>query len=142
MKHTIQTLMMTLALAVSAFASDNKLNFQVDFPFQVGARVLPAGNYVVMETSATSSTFRISDVAGKPAVFINLPAPDATTKNNSVPSISFRCGESGCSVASISNLRPGTTNSGFTPKQQDPKSVLISVRLNTKPLSGKPLSAE
>lgn len=129
MKRTIQTLLLTTTLAVSAFADEHKLNFHVDFPFQVGKMTLPAGDYTVRETTVAGPGINIYNVAAKKGAFLNLPSAFSVSARDERASIDFRCAESGSKVVSIANLRSGFRFSAWGATQKDPNAVLISVAL-------------
>lgn len=118
---------LTTTFAVSAFAADTKLNFQADFPFQVGKIAMPAGTYVVSGSNDAAPGIRIQKVDGKQAAFVTLPAR-SDSKANDRPSVDFRCVENQCSIVSIANLRNGTRFSSWA-LAASPKGSIISVNL-------------
>lgn len=118
---------LTTTFAVSAFAADTKLNFHVDFPFQVGKMTMPSGEYAV-SASGSPNSIQIQNVQAKASAFVTLPAP-STVKADGTASIDFRCVESSCSIVSVSNLVNGVRNSAWSVKDQGSKATLISIRL-------------
>jgi hypothetical protein len=127
LKAVLTTTVLTMTLAVSAFAADTKLHFHVDFPFQVGKRTMPAGDYAVSSTTARNS-IQIQNVEAKAGAFVTLPT-QSTAKADGAASIDFRCVENACSIVSVANLVNGVRHSAWTLKEQGAKATLISVRL-------------
>jgi hypothetical protein len=119
---------LTTTFAVAAFAADTKLNFQVDFPFQVGKISMPAGTYVVSGSNDASPGIRIENVQGKNAAFVTLPAR-LDSQSAGRPSVDFRCVESQCSIVAIDNLRSGTRFATWALKANRPQGTIISVNL-------------
>jgi hypothetical protein len=119
---------LTTTFAVSAFAADTKLNFHVDFPFQVGRMTMPAGTYVVSGSNDTTAGIRVQKVDGKPAAFVTLPAR-LDSKYEERATVDFRCVESQCFLVSIANLRRGTRFSAWERQAVGPKGTIISVNL-------------
>jgi hypothetical protein len=115
------------AFTVSAFAADTKLNFHVDFPFQVGKMTMPAGDYAVSANGSLNS-IQIQNVKAKGSAFVTLPT-QSTAKVDRPASIDFRCVESSCSIVSVANLVSGVRNSAWSVKDQGAKATLISIRL-------------
>ena len=62
-------------LAMAAFGADNKLNFHVEFPFQIGKLTMPAGEYSIKETAAYLPHFQLMNVAARTNVLVWLPIP-------------------------------------------------------------------
>lgn len=123
----LTTTVLTMTLAVSAFAADTKLNFHVDFPFPVGKVAMPAGDYAVSASGSVKS-IQIQNVKAKVSAFVTLPTP-STTKADGTASIDFRCVDSSCSIVSVANLVSGVRFSSWTVKDQGTKAKLISIRL-------------
>lgn len=127
LKAVLTTTVLTMTLAVSAFAADTKLNFHVDFPFQVGKVAMPAGDYAV-SASASLNSIQIQNVKAKASAFVTLPTK-STAKADGTASIDFRCVDSSCSIVSVANLVSGVRHSAWTVKDQGTKATLISIRL-------------
>ncbi len=132
MKRTI--LMMAMMVA-SMVASDTgrKLNFKVNFPFQVGNVTMPAGEYQVSSMAFSGTSFGIRNVATGRAVMVPLPTR-TTQKLPNTPAIEFRCAGQACEVQSISHLKEGLRNEAW-PKAG--KFQIVAVALTPEMAKGE-----
>ena len=115
-------------LAMAAFGADNKLNFHVEFPFQIGKLTMPAGEYSITETGAGNPHFQLMNVAAKKGAFLMLPIPSVLKATDEKPSILFRCGASGCEIANVKNLRSGYVFQAWSAKQPILRTVAVALR--------------
>ena len=115
-------------LAMAAFGADNKLNFNVEFPFQIGKLTMPAGEYSIMETGVSRPHFWIMNVAARTNVLVWLPIPSMLKATDEKPSLLFRCGASGCEIANVKNLRSGYVFQAWSAKQPILRTVAVALR--------------
>ena len=114
-------------LAMAAFGADNKLNFNVEFPFNVGKITMPAGEYSITETAAYLPHFQLMNVAAKKSVFVVLPIPSMLKATDEKPSLLFRCGAAGCEIANVKNLRSGFEFQAWSAKQPILRTVAVAL---------------
>ena len=115
-------------LAMAAFGADNKLNFHVEFPFQIGKLTMPAGEYSIKETGAGLPYFQLMNVAAKKSAFLMLPIPSMLKATDEKPSLLFRCGAAGCEIANVKNLRSGYVFQAWSAKQPILRTVAVALR--------------
>ncbi len=115
-------------LAMAAFGADNKLIFRVEFPFSVGKIEMPAGDYSIMDGEAQRLSFQIVNVEAKKSVFVTLPNFTEHDAADGKRSIEFRCGESGCEISNVKNLRSGYVFHAWRAKQPILRTVAIALR--------------
>ena len=127
MKLILKTLAIS-TLAMAAFGADNKLNFHVEFPFNVGKITMPAGEYSIKETAAYLPHFQLMNVAAKKSVFVVLPIPSMLKATDEKPSLLFRCGAAGCEIANVKNLRSGFEFQAWSAKQPILRTVAVALR--------------
>ena len=127
MKLILKTLAIS-TLAMAAFGADNKLNFHVEFPFQIGKLTMPAGDYSIKETAAYLPHFQLMNVAAKKSAFVVLPIPSVLKATDEKPSILFRCGAVGCEIANVKNLRSGYVFQAWSAKQPILRTVAVALR--------------
>ena len=133
MKTIFKTLMVS-ALAVAAFGAENRLNFQVEFPFTVGNRVMPAGQYTIRETPASTQGLLIENVQARRSALVALPSR-STASFSAKPKIEFACGDGGCAIASVTNLAGGLRYSSW--KNQGVSTRIVAVQMTAKPAAGE-----
>ena len=127
MKLILKTLAIS-TLAMAAFGADNKLNFRVEFPFQIGKLTMPAGEYSISETAASRVHFQLMNVAAKKGAFVVLPIPSMLKATDEKPSLLFRCGAAGCEIANVKNLRSGYVFQAWSAKQPILRTVAVALR--------------
>ena len=129
---TMQLILKTLAistLAMAAFGADNKLTFRVDFPFSVGKTEMPAGDYLIMDGEAQRLSFQIVNVEAKKSVFVTLPNFTQRDAADGKRSIEFRCGDGGCEISNVKNLRSGYVFHSWTAKKPNMRTIAIALKV-------------
>ena len=114
-------------LAMAAFGADNKLNFHVEFPFNVGKITMPAGEYSIMETGVVRPHFQLMNVAAKKSAFLMLPPFNVAKTNDVKASIVFRCGDAGCEIANVRNLRSGYVYHAWSAKKPILRMITVAL---------------
>lgn len=123
MKTIFRTMMMA-AVAVATFGAERHLKFQVDFPFSVGDKVMPAGQYQISHRHTGAQGLYLENVAEKRAAFVALAGRD-TVKLNEPARIEFACSAGMCKIDSVSNLTYGTRFSSWKTKSAGTKIVAV-----------------
>ena len=127
MKLILKTLAIS-TLAIAAFGADNKLNFHVQFPFNVGKTEMPAGEYSIMETASQLRYLQIMNVAARNSVFLMLQPTSFPKITAEKASIEFRCGEAGCEIANVKNLRNGYVFHAGSAKKPILRTIVVALR--------------
>jgi len=128
MKTILRTLMMT-GLTMTAFGADLVLHFQVEFPFIVGKQLMPAGRYSIREMTSGAQGLMVENAAARKSAFLALPVRDSAKETDS-RQISFGCGESGCTIHSVTNLSYGLRYGSTKAKKSTEK--LVAVQLGSR----------
>jgi hypothetical protein len=66
-------------------------------------------------------------VAGGGAAIVALPVPTDLKSDDTAPRIEFACGNPGCSVVRVANLRAGVSYQAFASKMKDAKLVAVQL---------------
>ena len=128
MKPMIQTLILSAAMTVGAFAESGKADFEVNFPFSVDKQVMPAGKYVIQRVSDQAPVLSIRTADGKKGLLIHFSVKGQAAPSETQESIEFACSESNCRIARVNNLTQGTVY--FSYRGKESWSKLLSVNLN------------
>jgi len=123
MKAIFKTMMLT-AVAVAAFGADRHLKFQVEFPFTIGDKVLPAGQYKISQRHTGVQGLYIENIAERTAAFVALSGRDSV-KLNEPARIEFACSGGECKIDSVSNLSHGTKFTSWKKKAAGTKLVAV-----------------
>jgi len=129
MKHMMKA--MVLAVTVMAgYGQEHYARFRVDFPFQVGKTLMPAGEYRIQAESAGRHWLRITSVNNGPAAVLSLPVHDTARASDDKRQVEFRCEGDLCMVARVVNLQAGYISS--LPKSKSSNSRLVTALLTKR----------
>ncbi len=115
------------ALVASTFATsaERRLGFEAPFAFEVGKKVMPAGRYVIRQSTTDGLGLVFENVRTGKAVFVTLP----NRRTNGIgdrETVEFHCEGMECRVAAVTHVLPGVR---FESWQKGRGATVVALRL-------------
>ena len=103
MKSTLNSLLITAGLTLSAVAAYGQTNIvaQVPFAFKTAAGMQPAGEYAIVPVSTSAGVMMLENMDTRHGSMLGIGA-NSGNPYDKTPRLVFRCGsESGCALSEV-----------------------------------------